>query len=168
MNHWSQHLVGGLFESRNVCLVRIQGMNDQAGGAARAVRIFGTAGINIEFISESVDAGGYANITAAISMSDEDRLEELLPAIQRETTSLKVSREPNCSVLGIYGPDLRGIPGVATRLFAAFGEANINLLAISSSLSSLCLVVSEKEHRNAVSVISSVFDFALPTSNVAL
>lgn len=160
MYNGKQLRVGGLVESGNLCLVRILGMPDKAGGAASAVRVFGRAGINIEFLSESQDPFGGANITAAISMTDLDRLEELTPSVRRETTSTQVLVEPNCAVVGMYGPELREIAGVATRMFSAFGERNINILAIATSHSSLCCIVKDKDRTAAVSAITSTFELA--------
>lgn len=150
--------IGGVVESSNLCIVRILGMPDRAGGAAKAVHLFGRAGINIEFLAETQDPMGGANVTAAIPMTDMDRLEELLPEIRRETTSMQVQHEPNCAVVGIYGPEVREIPGIATKLFTAFGERNINILSIATSLSSLCCVVRERDRPAAVLAISSTFE----------
>jgi aspartokinase len=121
------------------------------------VRVFGAAGINLEFITESSDASGFANITAAVGQRDEDRVEELLPLIRRETRSIKVDHQPGCLMLGVSGQALRGVPGVAGRLFSAFGESQVNLLAIASSMSSLCCVVRQQDRAKAVQVFSDVF-----------
>jgi len=158
MFNGKQLRIGGVVESSNLCVVRILGMPDKAGGAASAVKVFGRAGVNIEFLAESRDPSGGANVTAAILMTDMDRLDALLSEIRRETTTSYVESEPDCAVVGIYGPEVREIPGVATKLFAAFGERNINILGIATSLSSLCCVVRERDRAAAVSAISATFE----------
>jgi aspartate kinase len=141
--------VGGIIESPSIALVRMLGMPDTAGAAARAVGVFSDAGVNIEFISESADAHGTANLVVGISMSDMDRLDENLPRLRNVTSATTVTILTGCALLGLHGPQFGEIPGVAARFFGALGATGVNILAIASSLSSMCCAVSDAD-RNVV------------------
>jgi aspartate kinase len=150
--------IGGIIEEPNLCLVKVLGIPDKVGGAAAAVRSFGKVGVNIEFISESADVSGLANITVAIGMSDLDRFAEHMSVLQRETGAVRVEKRAGCAVVGVYGPHFREIPGVAAMLFSALSEADVNLLAIASSISSLCCVVADKDRAAARKAILVAFE----------
>jgi len=149
--------IGGIIESPNIALVRLLGMPDRAGAAGAAVRIFAEAGVNIEFISESSDSGGTANLAVGISMSDIDRLEERMHALRRETGASTVTVGPGCALIGLHGQHFGEIPGVASRLFSAVGSSGVNILAIASSLSSMCCVVHDEDRARARAAIIDVF-----------
>ena len=149
--------IGGIIESSHLCLVRLLGMQDAAGGAGIAIRTFGDAGINIEFISESSDGSGTANIAVVIGRTDLDRLDEVVARLERESSALQVSTMDDVAVVGVHGPYFREVPGVAAAFFSALGEEGVNVLAIASSISSLCCVVGDADRAAARKSILDVF-----------
>lgn len=149
--------IGGIIESSHLCLVRLVGMEDAAGGAGVAVRVFGDAGINIELISESADATAMANISIVIGRTDLDRLDEVVEALRRECSAASIKTVEDVAVVGVHGPYFREVPGVASAFFTALGEEGVNVLAIASSVSSLCCVVSDADRAAVRKSILEVF-----------
>ena len=71
-----------------------------------------------------------------------------------------ISSLANLSLLRLQGSGMMGVPGVSGRLFAALGRDKINVILITqaSSEHSICLAVSDKESKKAVSAIAEEFE----------
>jgi aspartokinase len=62
------------------------------------------------------------------------------------------------AVLSIFGPDFRERPGIAGTMFSALGSRDVNILAISTSISTLSCVIDADRLGEAVSAMRETFD----------
>jgi aspartokinase len=61
-------------------------------------------------------------------------------------------------MISIFGPHFGERPGVSGTMFTALAEAGINILAISTSISSLCCIIDESDMDEAVRVLEEAFE----------
>jgi aspartate kinase len=132
--------VGGILVSRNLGMVSILNTSHGPGRAGVVLEALGEAEINVEFISCCPDSGGGDNIVVCV---DQDRLQDALAAVegvQDRLGSGSLSTTNGLIAVAVYGPHFREIPTVAGRIFRALADAGVNILAISTSISSVTSV----------------------------
>ena len=61
-------------------------------------------------------------------------------------------------LISIFGPDFRQRPGIAGEMFAALGQADINIQAISTSISTISCVVQAAHVPKAVKALQDTFE----------
>jgi aspartate kinase len=132
--------VGGILVSRNLGMVSILNTSHGPGRAGVVLEALGEAEINVEFISCCPDSAGGDNIVVCIN---QDRLHDALAAVeavQSRIRSAGVSTTEGLAALAVYGPHFREIPTVSGKIFRALADAGVNILAISTSISSVTSV----------------------------
>jgi aspartokinase len=60
--------------------------------------------------------------------------------------------------VAIFGPDFRERPGIAGRMFRALAERKVNILAISTSISTVTCIVELSRLKDALAAITEYFD----------
>ncbi len=61
-------------------------------------------------------------------------------------------------MISIFGPDFRERPGIAGTMFSALGAREINILAISTSISTVSCVIDIDRLGDAVDAMRETFD----------
>ena len=75
-----------------------------------------------------------------------------------EAKALKISKIEYVSILGIYGPHFREKPGIAAAFCSVLGEAGINILGISSSISTFSCIIDVRDIEKAKKLLLSKFE----------
>ena len=139
--------IGGLIEQGHLVMYTVTSLKDQPGSAGRVLKMFAQENINIQYITEGTCQHDYAVIAFCIDADDSKRVDELL----KENIEY-------VSILGIYGPHFREKPGIAAIFCSVLGEASVNILGISSSISTISCVIDVREAEKAKEVILSRFE----------
>ncbi len=74
------------------------------------------------------------------------------------TKKQSVDEIPNISSLTVYGPHFREKPAISGEMCSALGEAEVNILGISTSISSICCLIKDEDFDSAYDALLSVFD----------
>lgn len=150
--------IGGIIESRGLTLVRVMGVPDRPGIAGRLFRELSKRKVNVEFISSAPDVRGTANLILCISRQDGTRLQSDLEALRACVDAAKVELEHDVATVGVYGPHFRETPDVAAHLFTCLAERDIQVLGVSTSISTVACLVKESELEKAREAICCVFN----------
>ena len=132
--------IGGLIEQRQLAIYTIASLKDEPGTAAEVLDAFALERINMAYITQTVDKEGNAVLSFCV---DSDDVEEVDDIILNKTSviSKHIIKRENVALLGVYGPHFREKPAIAVQLFKVLGEAGVNVLGISSSISTISCVV---------------------------
>lgn len=152
--------IGGIIESKNLTLIRIMGIPDEPGVGGRLFSHLTDLGINVEFISSANDAEGTANMVLCMSRSDGGVFERAVETLKSETDAKKIEIIHDVATIGIYGPHFRETPEVAAHLFCCLASKDIQVLGVSTSISTVACLVEESKLEDAREAIRS--SFALP------
>ncbi len=123
-------------------------------------RVFSTLAahnVNVVMISQS---SSQANISMLVRTPE---LERALKALKVEFRNGDLIRDintiPKVAVVAIVGEGMRGMKGVAAKLFTAVAEADVNILAISQGSSELNIsfAVQEEDVKRVVSAVHEAF-----------
>jgi aspartokinase len=150
--------IGGIIQSKELVQVRVMSIPNEPGFAGKIFCALGKEGINIQFIVQTVDLQGRGNATFCIHQGDLPDTLRVLNRIQPFIGSEKVVHHSPVGIISIFGPHFREKPSIAGTMFSALGDARINILAISTSISTLSCVIDEKLLPQAVQAISEAFE----------
>ena len=124
---------------------------------ARVFSTLSASNVNVVMISQS---SSQANISMLIKTSD---LERALKALKVEFRNGDLIRDINTihkvAVVAIVGEGMRGMKGVAAKLFTAIANAGANILMISQGSSELNIsfAVQEEDVKKAVNAVHTAF-----------
>ncbi len=151
-------IIQGVAKDDSVARVSIVGLPDQPGVAFKVFSLMSSLSINVDIILQSIGRDGTKDITFTVSDADMQRasaaLEEQAPAIGIRDIHV----DDNISKVSIVGAGMASNPGVASRMFEALGEANINIHMISTSEIKISVLIDKEQGAKAVNVIHRAFE----------
>lgn len=152
--------VGGIIRYRGLVLLGVMAAPDRPGLAAAIFRALGEARLNVQFIVQSIDLNNESHVLFCVAEEDCARAIELLEPVAQRVGARRVADSRPVALLSVFGPDFRERPGIAGLAFDALAQAGINILAVSTSISTVSCVVDADAHDAAVAALGDVF--ALP------
>ena len=150
--------IGGVLASQQLGMVSIVGTPDTPGIAGVVLAALGAAGISVEFISCCPDLGGGATITVCVEMARFDEALDRIEEIRADIDAKQIVTNEDICALAVYGPHFREIPNVASQVFKALAEVGINILAISTSVSSVTCVFRQDRLGDALGSLRGRFE----------
>lgn len=144
---------------KNVAVITVSGagMVGAPGTAAKVFEVLGKENINILMISQSVSE---ANISLVIQRNFlEKAVNTLEIALLGREFIREVESEDDVCVIAVLGAGMKGIPGVASRIFTSVAKKGINvrMIAQGSSELNVSFVVKEKDGEETVRSIHEEF-----------
>ncbi len=144
---------------KDVAVITVSGagMVGAPGTAAKVFDVLGREKINILMISQSVSE---ANISLVIQRSLLERAVSTLEiALLGRDFIREVVSEDDVCVVAVLGAGMKGIPGVASRIFTAVAKEGINvrMIAQGSSELNVSFVVKETDGEETVRAIHKEF-----------
>ena len=150
--------IGGIIQSKQLAQVGVMSAPDRPGLAGKILSALGKEEINIQFIVQSVDLSGRGTITFCIDQKDLEESLRVLSQVKPLTGFEKVVHQSPVAIISVFGPHFREKPAIAGAMFSALGNSGINILAISTSISTLSCVIEEALLPEAVKAISEAFE----------
>ncbi len=148
---------------RNVAVITVSGagMVGAPGTAAKVFEVLGRENINILMISQSVSE---ADISLVIQRNLLERAVSTLEiALLGRDFIREIMSEDDVCVVAVLGAGMKGMPGVASRIFSAVAQKGINVLMIAQGSSELnvSFVVKEKDGPETVRAIHREFNLSI-------
>ena len=150
-------LIKGVAKDNNVSRISIVGLNDTPGVAFKVFNKLAQAKINIDIILQSVGRDGTKDITFTVT---EDQSNDALAALEEIKDILeykKIVADTSISKVSIVGAGMETHPGVASKMFEALADANINIQMISTSEIKISVLIDQVDADRAVSAIHAKF-----------
>ncbi len=147
---------------RNVAVITVSGagMVGAPGTAAKVFEVLGRENINILMISQSVSE---ADISLVIQRNLLERaISTLEIALLGRDFIREIMSEDDVCVVAVLGAGMKGMPGVASRIFSAVAQKGINVFMIAQGSSELnvSFVVKEKDGEETVRAIHKEFNLS--------
>jgi len=130
------------------------------GTASRLFEALRNAGISVVLISQG---SSEHSICCAVPASDgrraRDAAERAFAAEIHQGQVEGVDLLPDCSILAVVGEGMRGLPGVAAKLFGALGRAGVNVRAIAQGASerNISAVIPSEDADRALRAVHASF-----------
>ncbi len=149
--------IGGIIRNANLSLLGVIGLPDRPGSARLVMNAMGRRGINVEFIAQGIGEQDRANLTFCVSKDNfKDALDALRQDVAAEVEAIVFIE--NVASVAIFGPDFRQRPAVAASLFEALAQADINIRAISTSISTVSCIIDNDRLEDALVAVHQSFE----------
>lgn len=165
--------VKGVTTFTGLAILNIEGagMIGVPGTAERAFEALKQSGVSVVMISQG---SSEHSICCVIREGDSERARKaVLDAFNRELSAKLLSDvtvTPGVAALAVVGDGMAGLPGVAARLFAALGRANVNVKVIAqgSSERNISVVIDAADARRALRAVHAGFYLSAQTISVGV
>ncbi len=155
----SSHIVKSITVIRNTALVDVRGgsMVGVPGTAGKIFDIMGKNKVNIMMISQSPSE---SSISMVVRKNDLDRAVNSLELNLLGKVIKTLNVTDNVAIIAVVGSGMRGIKGVASRIFGAVAKNDVNVIMIAqgSSELNLAFVVSDRDCEEAIRALHQEFE----------
>lgn len=151
--------IGGVIRYTDVALVGMMAVPDRPGIAAAVFQTLGKRGINVLFIAQSVDLENRTHIVFCVASKNVSLALALLGPLKERFGGKAVTHNPRVAIVSVFGPDFKERPGIAGMMCTALAEAGVNILSISTSMSSVSCVVERDRLDDTMEALKGAFDF---------
>lgn len=149
--------IGGIMSNGGLAKVGVMSVPDRPGVAAAILNRLGEQGVNVQFIVQCIDLENRDHVVLCVGRDDLQPTLEALEAVKEEIGAQKIIHNPEVGIVSVFGPDFRERPGIAAEVFQTLASEGINILAISTSISTVSCVIAEELLDQAAEVLGETF-----------
>ena len=150
-------LVRGVTRDNDCARVALCGIEDTPGKAYQVFALLSKNGISVDLIIQSIGNGTKKDISFTVTESDLDKAVDILKENQSILKIDDIKTRRDVSKVSIVGAGMVNNAGVATTMFEALYNANINISMIATSEIKISVLVDQKDAENAVVAIHDKF-----------
>ena len=157
-NIMERPIVSGISSIDTEAKLTVRGVPDIPGVAAKILGPISDAGIDVDVIVQNIGADNTTDFTFTIDKSDLSRAEKILQdtSISLEGGQLEV--DADIAKISIVGRGMRANAGVASKMFQALADNEINISMITTSEIKISVVIKKGEMKNAIKALHDAFD----------
>lgn len=152
-----QPVVSGIAFNRDEAKVTVAGVPDTPGVAARILAPIGAANIEIDVIVQNASADGTTDITFTVHRNDLEKAKTVLGKVCADVNAREVIADDKIAKVSIVGVGMRSHAGVASKMFDALAEDNINIQMITTSEIKIAVIIDERYLELAVRSLHKAF-----------
>lgn len=153
-------LVRGVTRDNNVARISIVNIENTPGKAFKIFSLLAKKNINVDVILQSIGRENTKDITFTV---DEGNLDSALEVINENLSFIgatSVEHTKNVAKVSVVGAGMTSNPGVASLMFEALYDVDINIHMISTSEIKISVLIDQKDAENAVRAIHDKFNLA--------
>ena len=150
--------IGGIMQNAHLALLNVTAVPDRPGIAAAILSQLGERGINVQFIVQCIDQRQQDQVALCVDRDDLPASLEIVNRVAPELEAGKVIANPEVAIVSIFGPDFRERPGIAGTMFMALAERQVNILAVSTSISTVSCVIESEPLETALIALRGTFE----------
>ena len=143
-------LIRGVAKDDNVARISIIGLADIPGIAFKIFNQLALKKINVDIILQSVGRDGTKDITFTVSKDQCSDAENALKAMEGALKFSDLKTDTDVAKISIVGAGMETHPGVASKMFEALFEQNINIQMIATSETKISVLIDAKDSKRAV------------------
>ena len=136
----------------------IRQVPDVPGIAAKILSPVSNEGIEVDVIVQNVAEDKTTDFTFTVKDEDAEKAAKILKELSHELGGGNVELAKEISKVSVVGVGMKSHAGVATKMFTALADKNINIDMISTSEIKISVVVSRENAEEAVRALHDAFD----------
>ena len=148
---------GGLIRNDHLAMIGIMDIPSRPGVGSRLFSALSDLRINVELIVHLIDLEEKDHVILCVDRNDLGEALAVTERIREEVGGKAVTSDPDVASVNLFGLDFREQRGVASRMCNTLGDCNINIRAISTSLSTITCVIEAHRLDDAVSALREAF-----------
>ena len=150
-------LIKGVAKDTNVAVISILEVPDVPGMSFKVFGALAQKNVNVDIILQSTGRGENKDLIFTVPLADAETAVEVLKENQPRFGGKEIRVEKNFAKVSVVGAGMQSNPGVASRMFEALFEANVNIHMISTSEIKISVIIDEADADKAVVAIHDAF-----------
>ena len=150
--------IGGIMQNAHLSLLNVAAVPDRPGVAAAILSGLGERRINVQFIVQCIDQSHRDQVALCVDRDDIGAALEIVQGIAPDLEAGRVIPQTEAAIVSIFGPDFRERPGIAGEMFRSLAAQGVNILAISTSISTVSCVIESDALETALNALRETFD----------
>jgi len=150
-------IITGITGKKDYSIITVfkRGLTSQVGILRRILSVLERHSISVDFVPNGIDNVSLVIPTATIA----PHLYNILAEIQQEIAPDNITVQEQIAIVTAVGHQMAFRPGVSGRIFAALGQADINIRMINQGPDELNIIfgVENKDYANAIRVLYNSF-----------
>ena len=149
--------VSGVAKDKNVARLALVGLADEPGIAFKIFSLLAKKKINVDIILQSIGRDSSKDISFTVEKDKMDATIELMQSYVETIGASSVVFDDDVAKVSIVGAGMESHPGVASDMFEALFEANVNIQMISTSEIKISVLIKKEDANKAVAAIHAKF-----------
>lgn len=149
--------ISGIAKDDGISRITVMGLENKIGKTYNVFKLLAEHNINIDTIVQSFGESINKNLSFTIKMNDLDETLKILNDNLESITAREIVHFDNLSKVSIVGIGMTNRTGIASKMFSALYEKNINMHLISTSEIKITVLVNQDEAEMAVKAIHDKF-----------
>lgn len=157
-NIMERPIVSGISSIDTEAKLTVRGVPDIPGVAAKILGPISNAGIDVDVIVQNIGADNTTDFTFTIDQSDLSRAEKILQDTSSSLEGGQLEVDADIAKISIVGRGMRANAGVASKMFQALADNEINISMITTSEIKISVVIKKGEMKAAIKALHDAFD----------
>lgn len=150
-------LIRGVARDNNVARLSVIGVPDVPGIAFKIFSLLASRKINVDIILQSIGRHGTKDISFTVSRMHAAQAVQILEEVRDSLHFEQLVCDDTISKISIVGSGMVANPGVASKMFEALSEANVNIQMISTSEIKISVLIDEADSSRALNAVHDAF-----------
>ena len=150
--------ISGIAFNRDEAKLTITGVSDVPGVAYRILGPISAANIEVDVIVQNVAADNTTDLTFTVHRNDMKKAAAILEKVASELGAGEIKTDDRIAKVSIVGVGMRSHAGIASKMFGALAEVNVNIQLITTSEIKISVVIDEKFLELAVRALHTAFE----------
>ncbi len=150
-------LISGVAKDTNVARISVIGVNDNPGLAFKMFSKLASKGINVDIILQSIGRDGTKDISFTVAKDNGKEAVGIMEDFIKVFGGKSVSLANNVAKISIVGAGMESHSGVASKMFEALYDEQINIRMISTSEIKISVLIDDEDADKAVKAIHAKF-----------
>ena len=150
-------VISGLSSIDTEAKLTIRGVPDLPGVAAKILGPVSDAGIDVDVIVQNISADNTTDFTFTVDQSDADAAKIILKETSESLGGGSIEVDDDIAKVSIVGRGMRGQSGIASKMFQALADHEINILMITTSEIKISVVIQKGLMEKAVNALHDTF-----------
>ncbi len=149
---------GGIIRNERLAKISVLSAPDRCGLASEVLHALAGKGINTQFIVQCTDLANNSHIVLCVNDEESEAAMAVLEPLRGSIKPEQIVQQHNVALVSIFGPDFRERPAIAAAVFSSMSAAGINIMAISTSISTVSCLIEGNRVDDAIVALRENFD----------
>jgi len=150
-------VISGLSSIDTEAKLTIRGVPDLPGVAAKILGPVSDAGIDVDVIVQNISADNTTDFTFTVDQSDAVAAKKILKETSESLGGGSIDVDDDIAKVSIVGRGMRGQSGIASKMFQALADHEINILMITTSEIKISVVIQKGLMEKAINALHDTF-----------
>lgn len=150
-------IVSGISSIDSEAKLTVRGVPDLPGVAAKILGPVSDSGIDVDVIVQNISAENTTDFTFTVDQKDAQAAEKILKETSKSLGGGSIEVDDDIAKVSIVGRGMRGQSGIASKMFQALADNEINILMITTSEIKISVVIQKDLMEKAVNALHDTF-----------